>query len=212
VTLARLTVIGAILLCFSACSNSQIASNTGKYKPIINTHPRYFVSVSGHIDPQINHSIQLKLVARYTSTLKACDIDHDKFEGIVNWRWRDVVFEPVRDQAGDYYIKIPLDYYRPGYCHWSVASINDFSGILSTPESTLMTFAPCGNSATCITNKTKITNLYKHKAIYNNYCHESGSGEVKCSPGKSTFFSDGSSVPRNQNYQFIQNYYLQKEL
>jgi type VI secretion system secreted protein Hcp len=29
---------------------------------------------------------KIEMSYRYTSTLKACDIDHDKFEGIVTWR------------------------------------------------------------------------------------------------------------------------------
>jgi hypothetical protein len=123
VTLARFVIIGAILLCLTACSNSQVATNTGKYKPIINTHPRYFVSVSGHIDPQIVKAVHLIWQTTAWTQNSKCQVTLNQFEGVVDNRYQEDYYPVTPNQQGNYAIKIPIDRYLPGYCDWRMRKL-----------------------------------------------------------------------------------------
>jgi hypothetical protein len=112
------------MLILTACSNSQVATNTGKYKPIINTHPRYFVSVSGHIDPQIVKAVHLIWQTTAWTQNSKCQVTLNQFEGVVDNRYQEDDYPITPNQQGNYAIKIPIDRYLPGYCDWRMRSIS----------------------------------------------------------------------------------------
>jgi hypothetical protein len=122
----RLKLITSLcwMLILTACSNRQVATNAGKYKPIINTHPRYFVSVSGHIDPQIAKAVHLIWQTTAWTKNPKCNVTYNQFEGVVGWRSHVTHYTVKPDSKGSYFIRIPIDRYLPGYCDWRMRSIS----------------------------------------------------------------------------------------
>ena len=118
------SLIGLILLTLTACSSSQPPANTGKYKPVVNPHPQYFVTVSGHIDPELAKAVHLSWQTTAWTKNKKCNVTYNKLEGVVGWR-NQVTHYPVKiDAHGNYSIKIPIDHYLPGYCAWQMRTIS----------------------------------------------------------------------------------------
>jgi hypothetical protein len=121
-----------------------------KYTPQRNPHPQYFMTVTGSVDPSLKDKVHLKWTATYSTTKRACDVTYNHFEGLIGWRSTTKTFSTHVDHTGHYQLRIPLDYYKPGYCGWKIFEIDDCTGI-NERCGTITQFYPCGNSVTCET-------------------------------------------------------------
>ena len=181
-----------------------------KYTPQRNPHPQYFMTVSGNVDPSLRDKVHLKWTATYSTTKRACDKTYNHFEGVVGWRWITRTFTTQVDHTGHYQLRIPLDHYKPGYCGWKIASINDCSGIGPGCDG-ITEFYPCGNSILCevTTSEPSSKNVVTHTAHYINVCKQQRNGQWHCPPqDSSNNLSNSSFIPRKQNYQFIETFQI----
>jgi hypothetical protein len=179
-----------------------------KYTPRPNPHPQYFMTVTGSVDPSLKDKVHLKWTATYSTTKRACDKTYNHFEGVVGWRWVTRTFTTHVDHTGHYQLRIPLDYYQPGYCGWKIASINNCS-MIGPGCGGIAEFYPCGNSILCeVTNSQpnpKAT--YSHTARYTTNCKQHD-GKWQCVPtDNSNNFSNSLFIPRRQDYRFIQKFH-----
>ncbi len=101
--------------------NNPIHYPLGKYKPIKNPHPKYFMTVRGNIDPRLR--FPLTITAEYDSTNIACNVETNPMVGAINSRVKNLTYEAQPNQSGDFSLKIPLDYYLPGLCDWHITDI-----------------------------------------------------------------------------------------
>ena len=116
---SQCSLISLILLTLTACSSSQTADKTSKYQPVVNPHPQYFVTVSGHIDPQLAKAAHLSWGTTALTQNPKCNIhSQDKIKNLLPQQ-NDITTYPVKtDAQGNYQIKIPIDRYLPGFCQW----------------------------------------------------------------------------------------------
>ena len=175
-----------------------------KYTPQRNPHPQYFMTVSGNVAPSLRDKVHLKWTATYSTTKRACDKTYNHFEGVVGWRWVTRTFTAQVDHTGHYQLRIPLDYYKPGYCGWAMESMafktNNDSPIDITE------FGPCGNSATCMVDTYKIT-PFVMTATNTLACKKYSNDKLySCSlVNILRTYNSTMIVPRTQSYQFILN-------
>ena len=102
-----------------ACSSGQPQGNTGKYKPVVNPHPQYFLAV--HKSPTMSLS-QLKVVTRYVAYNQQCNIVTNRLEGARASRSIDLTYISKGGQQKG--LRIPFDHYLPGFCQWYGHSIS----------------------------------------------------------------------------------------
>ena len=122
-----LAVLGLAILLPGCSGRNHYPDSTkvpAKYKPTINPHPKYFMTVKGFIDPRLNDRIHLTIVAEYDNYNPKCNMWISHLQGASS-PWQ--IFHDYKiksDSKGSYHIKIPLDYYQPGKCDWHVAYIS----------------------------------------------------------------------------------------
>jgi len=121
-----LAILGLAILLAGCSGSNHYPDSTkvpAKYKPTINPHPKYFMTVKGFIDPRLNDRIHLTIVAEYDNYNPKCNMWISHLQGAEGpWQiFRDYPVHP--DKKGDYHIKIPLDYYQSGKCDWHAAAI-----------------------------------------------------------------------------------------
>jgi len=85
----------------------------------LNPHPKYFLTVSGFVDPTVSSKIKLSVTANYISNNKSCLIEYDKFAGIRGNRYESERVFVTPNKKGGFLVKIPLDKYKAGYCNWN---------------------------------------------------------------------------------------------
>ena len=106
-------------LMLAGCSSSQPQGNTGKYKPVINPHPQYFLVIKDN--PTLSVS-RLKAVIRYVAYNQHCNVVTNKFEGATAYRSVDLTFTVKDHQQKE--LRIPFDHYLPGFCQWYGYSVS----------------------------------------------------------------------------------------
>jgi len=188
--------------------------NNLKYKPVLNPNPQHFMTIHGHVSPELIGKVRLKWVAVYASSDARCDVMRGELEGAISWRWIDVPYIIKPSASGNYSVKIPLDYYQPGYCKWQIIDIEDHTG--NAPESEfddIAQFYPCGTSATCIGGNNNVAPnplIYSLKATMHNICYYKAQETLSCGASPYYSFSNNGNIPRNHNYDFIETYDLSK--
>lgn len=123
----RYLIILILSILLVGCDNQyppKPPPNTGRYVAVINPHPQYFMTVQGHIDPQLNNQVKLVLFADYSTTNDSCKYVINWFEGVSSPRPIDKVIHVSPDINGYYKYQIPMDYYFPGFCGWEFDSIH----------------------------------------------------------------------------------------
>ena len=119
-------VLALIFVLLVACCVPKGAGHlSAKYKPLVNPAPHYFMTIKGFVDPQLQKHIHLAFLAEYDTASEApkCNKSVNELEGVQD------PFEifhayPVHIESnGVYEVKIPLDYFRPGECQWSLGAI-----------------------------------------------------------------------------------------
>lgn len=110
--------VAAIALGLYSCGN-----NNPFYAPRMNPHPQYFMTVKGHIDPDVAKIKKFKIEAFYQTNSPDCEYDTSGIEGAMAPRHRWVVY-PIKPNAdGNYEILVPLDHFKPGRCEWSISYV-----------------------------------------------------------------------------------------
>jgi hypothetical protein len=95
-----------------------------KSKPQTNPHPKYFVTISGHINPKLSKPIYLGFWARYGAINPKCKVWINRLEGVKGMPAKTQFFKPSPNTKGDYAIKIPIDRYQSGMCDWKMAEVD----------------------------------------------------------------------------------------
>jgi hypothetical protein len=112
----RYIIVMAIFIVLSGCSNQN--------HPKKNPHPKYFVTISGHINPSLSKRIYLGFWARYGAYNPKCSIWINRFEGVKGMPAKTFFFQPKPGVRGDYVINIPIDHYENGQCDWKIAEVD----------------------------------------------------------------------------------------
>ena len=116
----RIFVIIALVFGLVACS--QPPKEDAKYQPVVNPHPKYFITYKGFIDPSLNKLVKLRLLTVYATTNPKCEKVINKFEGVSVPREREHYITARPNNNGTYFYKVALDKYLPGWCKWQVDS------------------------------------------------------------------------------------------
>jgi len=103
-----------------ACGNAPPAPMPKKFQPVVNPNPNYFMTVKGHVAPELAGKVKLVWVTEYYTANPECEVVTNQFEGVRNAREikNSLVVKP--NSTGNYEYKIPLDKYLPGFCRWQV--------------------------------------------------------------------------------------------
>jgi len=119
--------------------------NHGKYRPVVNKHPRYFMTIDGHIDRNIK---KFYIIADYSTINTKCNVVTNGLEGVSSERMHDDKFDinKMVDSKGHFKLKIALDKYKPGFCNW-----RDVTILYANPSK------EGGNPLTNITQRAKKT-------------------------------------------------------
>ncbi len=101
--------------------NNPIYYPLGKYKPIKNPHPKYFMTVRGWIDPGLYNT--LIFTEEYYSTNDKCEVTINHIEGVSIERTKAITYK-IHTKNHRFSKKLPLDYYKPGFCKWHIVDIS----------------------------------------------------------------------------------------
>jgi hypothetical protein len=95
----------------------------GKYQtaPKPNPHPKYFVTISGNIEPHMPYPQTLMFRATYGAYNPSCKVWISHLEGVQGIAGHTVYYPAQPNAKGDYKVKIPIDAYKPGKCGWKIA-------------------------------------------------------------------------------------------
>ena len=193
-TLYALIGIGACLYTWHWWQKKQL-------EPVKNDNPRYFVTISGNIEPGISPSIYMGFWVNYAGYNPNCTTTINWLEGIEGMHAKRDFYTAKPDQAGNYEVKIPIDAYKPGKCDWKIARIN--YSIENQPiqgkdkyyaKQTLMGFGNRSNP-----NELPGQPIRPDVTAYIN------SPVIQDHQGYLLFGGYVNSTPRNKNYHYTQN-------
>lgn len=91
--------------------------------PILNPHPKYFVHITGNIQPHMRYPMTVKFRASYAGYDPSCQVWVNELEGIPGLPAHHTVYAAHPDAKGNYSINIPIDKYKLGKCQWKMAWI-----------------------------------------------------------------------------------------
>jgi hypothetical protein len=94
-----------------------------KLIPVLNQAPKYYIILKGHIDSSLQPYFKLKWNVAYYGMKSICPQVLNEVAGIVAPQQEHEIFITRPDKRGNYSVKIYLDKYLPGYCHWAMGSI-----------------------------------------------------------------------------------------
>ena len=159
-----------IFATLTACSNDNAADKPmpSKFKPVVNPHPKYFMTVKGYIAPNLLNKVKLVWGTTYVTSNPKCQLTINDFEGVHAPRQvtDKLIVQP--NSKGIYENKIALDKYQKGFCGWTLSNMqfdlgdvkNNVIAIFSDPkkiESKVAVIeAKCNKNSSC-----KITNYFK---------------------------------------------------
>lgn len=86
------------------------------YKPKLNTKPKHFLTIKGHIDKSLLGKISLK-IEQVTSTAK-CFYNTNVLAGSESSYSIKDRYRARANKNGNYEIRIPINRYEKGKCHW----------------------------------------------------------------------------------------------
>jgi len=91
--------------------------------PKLNPHPKYFVTISGNIQPHMPYPQTLMFRATYAAYNPKCSIWISYLEGVPGMPGHPVYYPVHPNTKGDYKVKIPIDAYKPGMCDWKAMRV-----------------------------------------------------------------------------------------
>lgn len=107
-------------------SREDAATMKPEYLPIENPKPKFFMTVSGKVEPALLKSLNSERVtATYRTYNEACMYDAaGGFEGAMTHRERSLNYQIKTDpKDGRFIVKVPLDQLLPGYCKWQLTVV-----------------------------------------------------------------------------------------
>lgn len=196
----RMLIIALVSLFLIGCRHhpSDATKVPSKYRPTLNPHPKYFMTVKGFIDPRLQDHIHLTIIAEYDNYNPKCNYWVSHFEGVsASWQiYHDFPIQTKRD--GKYSINIPLDYYQPGQCKWHIAAIR-YRDYKTTDGS---------SPQIIIFGITKFPSNSNHISTTQIMC----SKKLGCHQNQSKgFVTDNHFFPFDSQYTYIRNYYLEEK-
>ena len=91
--------------------------------PTINPHPRYYMTVKGHVDKKLRDNLKITWFSEYYTTNPQCNRTVNWSEGIDAPQMVTEKY-PIKIQPnGDYQLKIPMDQYSVGECGWEISGV-----------------------------------------------------------------------------------------
>lgn len=102
----------------------QPDENMQIYAPLINTHPRYFVTIKGHIDQLLVKPVELVFFAHYLASNNACQYHDKDYQYNKYYRFIDNIIQIIPNARGNFRYKIPLDAYLAGFCGWGINTLS----------------------------------------------------------------------------------------
>lgn len=109
-----MSILIAILLLFTISNHIQHL----REKPILNPQPKYFVTISGYISPKLKGKFNLTFEQISSTTADACFHEVSMLSGLMEAPNKIDLYRAQPNSKGYYVLKIPLDKYNSGYCHW----------------------------------------------------------------------------------------------
>ena len=191
-----------IATCFTltSCDSNQ---------PKLNPQPKYFVTISGNIEPHMQYPMTVIYKATYAAYNPNCSTMINRLEGVQGMPGYSDYYPAKPNSHGDYKVKIPIDKFLPGKCGWEIAwtefsfqpklpSANKYSDIWGWND--MIHFGKLGNPQEL--PGYPITN----HGIF--YCGKNG---IKDCSGSAIIGGYVKYVARNQSYSFTQNIKNNKE-
>jgi hypothetical protein len=172
--------------------------------PKPNLHPKYFVTISGNIEPNMPYPQTLVFRATYGAYHPDCRVWISRFEGVSGISGHTVYYPVQPDTKGDYRIDIPIDAYQPGKCDWKIAWVMSTSMAHLPPRKNwddelrfgdVIDFGHFGSS-------DELPGLPGFFAA-TLYCGKGGAD--KCTGSELASGYSKVDVLRNRSYHFIQN-------
>ena len=193
-----LSIASALLLSLSGCQKPKPP------KPVPNPHPKYFVTISGNIQPNMSSPQALMFKATYAAYHPECSVDISKFEGVKGMPGHPVYYPVYPDAEGNYKVKIPIDAYLPGKCDWKIAWIMDARNPTIPPKKDWAEKVAWGDMIRFghVGNPQELPGYLIDGSEGTLYCGYRGF--LKCR-GHTLQGSYVNSVPRNKSYNIVQN-------
>lgn len=174
-------------------------------QPKLNPNPKYYVTISGNIQPHMRYPETLLFRATYGAYKPSCHKTINWLAGVSGMPGKPDYYPVHPDAEGNYVVKIPIDRYLAGQCDWKIAWILSSINPIMPPKkdwpdktgySDLIDFGHYGSKTESpgypVTDNATL------------YCGK-GPSFINCSgTGIVTGYSH-RDVLRNQSYHFIQN-------
>jgi len=109
------SLIVTLGLTVGACANLNSS-------PVKNSRPKDFLDISGHIAPALHHYVSFRIIQTYVSTNPRCAKTTNTIEGIKEPPSFSTTYPAQPNASGTYHIRIPLDAFIPGPCHWKATN------------------------------------------------------------------------------------------
>jgi len=192
-----------ILLCgliLTACNQQHATKN----EPQLNPHPKYFVTISGTINPHLKHMIYYLLRSTYGAYNPKCKVWVNHFEGVKGIPGHTEYYPAKHDANGHYVVKIPIDRYKPGKCNWKIARISYTFSDNPIPQDKKSVFGRHGDLIACghYGHPQELPGIPILNKVSLYHC---GSGGFNQCNGNTLSAGYNNSVPRNKSYHFIQD-------
>ena len=204
-----LIVISILSLLLTACGapadikQKNKHRTRGKYRPITNSKPHYFITLSGKIAPKLQgKQIPFSFKMTYYTMNPKCNITTNWFEGVESAQTQQFTYD-IDIKKKNYELKIALNRYQPGFCQWAIRKMS--YSLPGQNETVVAYFTPCGSALSC-----------KGQNIADKSINYSPTSRVRCDKNRTSkwicpfnqeinFFSDGLFIPRDKNYHFTLN-------
>lgn len=117
-------------------SMSLISSANANEEPQLNPNPKYFLTITGNIAPELKDEVSLSFFQTYGGYSEACIKTVNWLEGVKGSPSKEDTYSAILDSTGYYSLKIPLDKYLPGKCGWVPFSLSYNFQLKNHPIST----------------------------------------------------------------------------
>ncbi len=171
-----------------------------QYAPVLNPHPQYFFTIKGHMDKALTATMTPRFYASFQSSNDKCLRLDNWLEGAHGPRIVNKMYSNM-DTNGNYFIKIPIDKYKPGMCGWMISEIS---------ESTIKDKKTAAeNSDTVVIFGTHPDKLFNLLSVATYQCKNNND----CKRTKHTPFTKYSNgqLSYNHNYDYDINYLWRKK-
>ena len=183
------------LLLLSGCDSNST--------PTLKPTPKNFVTISGNIDPHMQHPITVIYRATYAAYNPKCKKNIAWFEGIRGLAGHSDIYPANPDDKGNYKVEIPIDKYLSGKCNWKAAWVMyAFTPKIPSTRKKLNNLLWSDSIHFGIKGNSQELPGYPLKTSATLYCNTSNINECKGSSIQGWYVN---SVSRNKSYHFIQN-------